>query len=390
MGGSSKVSPSDSTTPSPLRVLIVDHSGMPGGGQLGLSRYLTWDSSLSRMTVFLAGGPIADRVRDGGADTEVLGGPTAKWAVLLRGRGLRLAIKKHDPDVILANSMKAGAVLASLRRGRATRVLYLRDDLNKERMSRLRYFVLAQLMLRRFDAYLANSNWTASTVPSVFGSRPLAVAYPVSGTAKRDVGTRTDTGTDTFTIVSLSRLAKWKGIHVLIAAAARLSGTASQRFRVKIAGEAIFEDAEYVAQIKSLASQSAAEIEFVGHIDDVDELLSEADVLVSCSITPEPFGQVVAQGLSRGLVVVATDQGGPVEMIQSGVNGILVPPGNADDLAKAILSIMSDPALAGRMGAAAASSVTRYADEETAPALDRALVELHDAVGRRKRAGSGR
>ena len=52
-------------------------------------------------------------------------------------------------------------------------------------------------------------------------------------------------------------------------------------------------------------------------------------MLVHASVVPEPFGQVVAQGMAAGVPVVAADAGGPAEMIDDGVNGFVVPAGDA-------------------------------------------------------------
>jgi glycosyltransferase involved in cell wall biosynthesis len=74
---------------------------------------------------------------------------------------------------------------------------------------------------------------------------------------------------------------------------------------------------------------------------------------VHCSVRPEPFGLVVAEAMAQGRAVVAFDAGGPGEMIESGVSGRLVAPGDTDALASAISDLLARPDLRARLGEAA-------------------------------------
>ena len=71
-----------------------------------------------------------------------------------------------------------------------------------------------------------------------------------------------------------------------------------------------------------------ARVHFVGHVDDPWAWLVDADLLVHCSRIPEPFGQVVVQGLWSRCAVIATKPGGPAEVITEGHDGLLVPCGD--------------------------------------------------------------
>ncbi|WP_095143910.1 glycosyltransferase [Pseudomonas sp. Irchel s3b6] len=89
-------------------------------------------------------------------------------------------------------------------------------------------------------------------------------------------------------------------------------------------------------------------IKFFGVRDDVADFYGAADIYVLSSLW-EGFGLVVAEAMSAERVVVASDCGGVKEVI--GDQGILVPPGDSDELAKAIRSGLNmDPASATAMG----------------------------------------
>jgi glycosyltransferase involved in cell wall biosynthesis len=80
----------------------------------------------------------------------------------------------------------------------------------------------------------------------------------------------------------------------------------------------------------------------------------------------EGFGKVFLEAMSRGLCVVSSNVGGARDVIESGVSGVLVPPGNADAFASAVLSLVADPHHAARMSATAASVARTYTWERVA------------------------
>src|SRR5262249_36846355 len=109
------------------------------------------------------------------------------------------------------------------------------------------------------------------------------------------------------------------------------------------------------ALIKDLAVGDA--VSLVGWVDDVDGLLVQNEVFVLPSERPEPFGLVLAEAMAQGMACVATDAGGPAEMITDGVNGLLVPMGDADALANAIGRLLADARLRRQLGDTAAADI---------------------------------
>jgi glycosyltransferase involved in cell wall biosynthesis len=86
-------------------------------------------------------------------------------------------------------------------------------------------------------------------------------------------------------------------------------------------------------------------VRFLGLRTDIAAILSATDVVVHSSLR-EGLPRVVVESLAVGTPVVATDVGGVSQVIRSGVNGLLVPPGDPVSLAQAILATLDDPTAA--------------------------------------------
>lgn len=85
---------------------------------------------------------------------------------------------------------------------------------------------------------------------------------------------------------------------------------------------------------------------------EVERLMESVWVLAAPSLIEEPFGNSVGEAMMRGTAVVATDVGGPSEVIRASRGGALVPPGDPVRLAEALVSILADRARAEALGAA--------------------------------------
>jgi glycosyltransferase involved in cell wall biosynthesis len=108
--------------------------------------------------------------------------------------------------------------------------------------------------------------------------------------------------------------------------------------------------------------------------ETVFELLAAADAVLLSS-TWENFPHAVVEGLAVGTPVIATAGGGVTEIVQDGVNGLLVPPQDPAALAAAIRRFFGDEALQGRLRARAAGSVAGYAPERVYEQLESLLGE---------------
>lgn len=102
-----------------------------------------------------------------------------------------------------------------------------------------------------------------------------------------------------------------------------------------------------------------------------------ADVVVHTSVAPEPFGRVVVEGMLAGRPVVATRGGGVDEIVEDGVTGVLVEPGDPRLLAAAVHGLLADP---GRRRALAdrghRHALQRFDLRATTAAIRQCLIDL--------------
>jgi glycosyltransferase involved in cell wall biosynthesis len=88
--------------------------------------------------------------------------------------------------------------------------------------------------------------------------------------------------------------------------------------------------------------------------------MGRADVVVVPSSEPEPFGMVVVEGMALGRPVIATNAGGPAEIINDKVDGLLVPPKDPEALADAIEWLRAHRAAARQIGASARERAQQF------------------------------
>ncbi|WP_158284583.1 glycosyltransferase family 4 protein [Azospirillum sp. TSO35-2] len=129
-------------------------------------------------------------------------------------------------------------------------------------------------------------------------------------------------------------------------------------------------DGEMEAELRRIESPG---VEFRGRTDDVLPYLRASDVFVLPSIA-EGLSVALLEAQSTGAAVLATDVGGARDIIDDGVDGLLIEPGNPDQLRDGLLRLFADDALRARMRRAASARVARRNDMEGA--LEK-LLELY-------------
>jgi sugar transferase (PEP-CTERM/EpsH1 system associated) len=127
--------------------------------------------------------------------------------------------------------------------------------------------------------------------------------------------------------------------------------------------------------------QLRGHVRFLGFRSDVSECLAQADLFVLSSLK-EGISLTLLEAMATGLPIVATDVGGNREVVSHGETGLLVPAQSPELLAAAIQTILGQPELARRMGAAGRQRVEAQFDLRQ---VVRQYEEMYVALLRRKR-----
>lgn len=150
---------------------------------------------------------------------------------------------------------------------------------------------------------------------------------------------------ETILIAMMCRVQKWKGVH-LFAEALRIlkQEKLAIPFYGIVWGEA-FKNDDYFNDIKKDIAQHSIPLDLAGSTSQVSLSLSSIDLIVNASIQPEPFGLSIVEGMMMGAVPIVPNEGGPIEIVKNGDNGMVFSPQNAEDLAKQMKKIILDSEL---------------------------------------------
>jgi glycosyltransferase involved in cell wall biosynthesis len=155
---------------------------------------------------------------------------------------------------------------------------------------------------------------------------------------------------DELLVGTISNLRPEKGYRTLLEAVPEIVQKIPQaRFLIVGTGE-LEEELKRTVQEMGLASY----VTFLGRRADIAELLGAMDLMVLPSVS-ESLPNVVLEAMSAGCPVVASAVGGCGELIQDGVTGMLLPPGQAPALSAAVVKLLRDPHLRQQIGRAARS-----------------------------------
>jgi glycosyltransferase involved in cell wall biosynthesis len=291
---------------------------------------------------------------------------------------VRLAarLRQLRPDLVHTNSLKAGVYGSLAARLAGIPVIWhVRDRIAEDYLPRSAIALVRNMSRHLATAIVTNSRSTMETLAAP--SKPVVI-YSVLPEVLSDVQPRDRRTGGPLTFGMVGRLAPWKGQDFFLRAFARAFQDGEER--AVVVGGALFGEDEYAHGLAGLAEELgiAKRVELRGHRPDVWDELSRLDVLVHASVTPEPFGQVILEGMAAGVPVIASGAGGPVEILRHEVTGVLYEPMDVPALATAMMR-MRDPGLRDRLSAAAREALGPYSP----PVVAAELQELYAQVAAR-------
>ena len=160
-----------------------------------------------------------------------------------------------------------------------------------------------------------------------------------------------DLADDDLAVGMVGRLERWKGQEVFLRAMALVRHRMPNAKGVVI-GDPVPYDMDYGNTLLALRHELGLsdQVVFSSFRQDMPAVMSALDVLVLASTSPEPFGRVLIEAMAAAKPVVATDSGAVREIVEDRVHGLLVPPGDVQALAGAMVHILTHRDLAAAMG----------------------------------------
>jgi L-malate glycosyltransferase len=229
---------------------------------------------------------------------------------------LRDLMKQQPFDIVHAHVARDYPVVLTAARNLPTKVVLTRH---------LLYPVRKNFLYKRVNGWIAPTRQILDTLARL---NPRASAVIPNWVDLERFAFKPHAPHAPLTLGLLGQISPHKGHDVAIEA----MRTLGSNYRLVVAGKG---EEEYVSRLRE--KSAGLPISFPGFVS-LPEFFDAIDVLLVPS-WEEPFGLVVLEGMASGIPVIATAAGGPLEIIRSGVDGILVPPRDAAALADAIRGI---------------------------------------------------
>lgn len=269
------------------------------------------------------------------------------WPVLLRILETRRVDLVHAHNLFFHLSL-AGALLSKVPRTPLVTTAHLGpvDRLGGAygRLAAMYERSIGALILRLSHRTIAVSDAVARHARRL-GARPGSVITVPNGVDTRRFSPATSNGGSAPRVIFVGRLIFNKGPQFLLDAIPEvLSRHPGTQFD-------IVGDGPMRRELQSRAARQGlnGRVRFLGERDDVERLLTEADVFVRPSLL-EGMSLTVLEAMASGLPVIATPVGGTAELVDDGVTGYLVEPGGRTQLAERLCALLGNRDLRRQMG----------------------------------------
>jgi L-malate glycosyltransferase len=368
-----------------MRVLFVNHTAVVSGAErslLDLLSALARERDVQPLLATPRGALAQLAAARGIATTPIIGTagslrlhplhtPRALLEMAIAASQVRRAASRHRAEIVHANSIRAGIVLALACMRRRVRIVHVRDCLPPGRLST----ATLRLIAASATTVIANSRYTAGSVRAAAPRARLEVVYNAVDLARFDpseidrAGARARLGEDGTRPVLLGVVAQitpWKGQDTAIEALRLLreDGVDAQLLLVGaakfVAAATRFDNEDYVARLRALIERAGLgeRVSWLGERDDVAAIVRALDVLLLPS-WEEPFGRAAIEAMALEVPVVATTVGGPAEIVEDGREGYLADPREPREWADAVRDVLQSGDHGAAMGRAGRARVER-------------------------------
>ncbi len=321
-------------------------SSQLGGAEALLQHLLRNSGHMFRFVyAFLEEGPLADEALGLGYETVVI--PTTRLLSLANYTktvfALRSWIKKQEMDIVLSWMPKSHLYTGVAAFGLRARPLWFQHGVTHgATLDRIATLIPS-------DGVLCCSKMAADHQGRLSPHRETFVLYPgiaipeggpSATTARKQLGLPEHSPL----VGMVARLERWKGAHIFIAAAESVWSRYPDALFYVVGGPHVA-DPDYALELQKMIARLSRPNQFVltgqKPRSETVQWQAAADLLVH-SAPIEPFGMAIAEAMALGKAVIASNTGGPAEMIEPGISGILIDC-TPEKVAEAILDLLDCP-----------------------------------------------
>lgn len=366
-----------------MKIALYNHTSDVSGAEISLLLNVK-HMTRAEPVLFAPEGDLLDRARAFGAAVVPTPSYRARMSKnpfkLLKGVGGMLwsgyrfarALRKHEVDLVHANSLRAGMMVSLFAWLHRKPVVWHVRDIPPQGLIGKGIRALAGVAS---DGVIAISqpvkhgmsdselNRLGKKIHLVHNGVELEPVTEEERIEHRErVRQELDTPHEGLVVTIIGQIAPWKRQEDAVRGAARLLQEGHDVY-LWVVGEAKFrqENIDYDHMLRALAAELgiADRVRFAGFRKDVTAVCCATDLLLLCSDN-EPFGRVIIEAMSQGVPVVATNAGGVPEIIVHDKCGLLYEVGDVEGLVRHAARLLSDAELRGTMGRVGAARVRNH------------------------------
>lgn len=376
-----------------MRIVYLNHSGKVSGAEISLLTFfkgLRGTKEIEPILICPTEGVLKERVQNMGfrvAEIESFEAGFTSNPLSFLGYGVRLLrigrkfasiVKESNADLIDASSVRGGLVASTSTLFHKIPILvHVRDCVPRNKIGILTRRIIA----RRASKIVANSSYVAHhfalddsmfrKIDVVYNPLDLSTFNPqkVDGTQLKKMFK----ANDSYPLLGvIGQISPWKGLVDVIGAMPEVLSSFPEA-RLLVVGEPKFDTASarydnvaYFKELRSLVKKLnlKKEVIFTGERSDIPEVMKAIDLLILAS-WEEPFGRTLIEAMAMEKPVISTNVGGPTEIIEDTVNGVLVSPKNPQIIARAIIQLASKKKKSEEMGRRGRKKVEKRFNTDT-------------------------
>ena len=359
-----------------MNILFISHSSIRGGAENVLYNLLKWlpKDKFKIFCIFPAPGPVLNDIKDLGVETFIT---ELKWwasdrqdspydaldfCLGLRDRTRRIVelVSTHNIDLIVTNTIVIGEGALAARISKTPHIWYIHEILSQHSglHAPIPLGLFYSLILSLTESVVVVSEAVKNEIQDHIGNnfRKISVIHnALEGKEKTLLKFEKDNYREEQIIVSAGNICRTKGFLTLLRSAKYVCDQLpNAKFVIagKVSEKDYYENLLFEREKLGLEDNFT----FTGYQEDIYSFYSNASLFVLPSQC-EAFGMVLLEAMNAGLPVVATESGGPQEIITNGKNGFLVPVDDEKKMAEKIIYLIRNQEIAQQMGLEASQTI---------------------------------